>query len=115
MNSLLIGIINLVVEFFSILILIEVIASWVAVANVRLPDTIVGLLQVISSITGIILNPIRRLIPSLGGWTSRPSLHSCCSVWCGRCWWDCCGEAASGETASSPVAARSYWRVIRGR
>jgi YggT family protein len=72
MNSLLIGIINLVVEFFSILILIEVIASWVAVANVRLPDTIVGLLQVISSITGIILNPIRRLIPSLGGLDISP-------------------------------------------
>lgn len=72
MNSLLIGIINLVVEFFSILILVEVIASWVAVANVRLPDTIVGLLQVISSITGIILNPIRRLIPSLGGLDISP-------------------------------------------
>lgn len=72
MNSLLIGIINLVVEFFSILILIEVIASWVAVANVRLPDTVVGLLQVISSITGIILNPIRRLIPSLGGLDISP-------------------------------------------
>lgn len=72
MNNLLIGIINLVVELFSILILVEVIASWVTVANVRLPDAVVGLLQVISSITGIVLNPIRRLIPSLGGLDISP-------------------------------------------
>lgn len=72
MNYILIQVINLVFDFFSILILIEVLASWVLVANVRLPDAVLRLLQVISSITGIVLNPIRRLIPSVGGLDLSP-------------------------------------------
>lgn len=71
MNMLLNGIV-LVLEFFSILILIDVIASWVSIANVRLPDSIVGLLRTISNITGIVLNPIRKVIPSLGGLDISP-------------------------------------------
>ncbi len=72
MNLVLIQAINLIVEIFSILILIEVIASWVMVANVRLPDALVRLLQTISSITSVVLNPIRRLIPSIGGLDLSP-------------------------------------------
>lgn len=72
MNLILIQAINLIVEVMSILILIEVIASWVMVANVRLPDTVIRLLQTISSITGVVLNPIRRFIPSLGGLDLSP-------------------------------------------
>ena len=72
MNLILIQAINLIVEVMSILILIEVIASWVTVANVRLPDMVIRLLQTISSITGVVLNPIRRFIPSLGGLDLSP-------------------------------------------
>jgi YggT family protein len=72
MNLILIQTINLIIEIFSILILIEVIGSWVLVANVRLPDMVIRLLQTISSITGVVLNPIRRLIPSIGGLDLSP-------------------------------------------
>lgn len=72
MTLLLANVINLIVQVFSILILIEVLASWVTVANVRLPDIVVRALQVISQITGIILNPIHRVIPSIGGLDISP-------------------------------------------
>lgn len=72
MNLALVQATNLIIEIFSTLILIEVIASWVMITNVRLPDTIIRLLQVISSITGIVLNPIRRYIPSIGGLDLSP-------------------------------------------
>jgi len=72
MNIVLIQAINLIVEVMSLLILIEVIASWVMVANVRLPDSIIRLLQIISGITGVVLNPIRRFVPSLGGLDLSP-------------------------------------------
>jgi len=72
MNFALINAINLIIEVFSILILIEVIASWVMITNVRLPDPVLRLLQVISSITGIVLKPLRRVIPSIGGLDLTP-------------------------------------------
>jgi YggT family protein len=64
--------INTVIEIFSILILVEVIASWVMMANVRMPDVVIRALQVISQFTGIILNPIRRVVPSIGGLDLSP-------------------------------------------
>jgi YggT family protein len=64
--------INLLVQVFSILILVEVIMSWVMVANVRLPDAIIRLLQIVTSINGVILNPIRRVVPSMGGFDLSP-------------------------------------------
>ena len=64
--------INLIIEIFSILILVEVIGSWIMVANVRLPDVVIRVLQVISSITAVILNPIRRVVPSIGGLDLSP-------------------------------------------
>ena len=72
MTVALVSIISLVIEIFSILILVQVIASWVMIANVRLPEPVIRLLQVISSITGIVLNPIRRVIPSVGGLDLSP-------------------------------------------
>lgn len=72
MNLVLIQAINLIVEVMSILILIEVIASWVMVTNVRLPDMVIRLLQTISSITSVVLNPIRRVMPSIGGLDLSP-------------------------------------------
>ena len=72
MNPVLVQVINGILDIFSVLILIEVLASWVMVANVRLPDVVFRLLHTVSSITGIVLNPIRRLIPSIGGLDISP-------------------------------------------
>jgi YggT family protein len=72
MTLVIVNAINLLVQVFSILILTEVIASWVMMANVRLPDAIIRLLQVVSSINGVILNPIRRVLPSMGGLDLSP-------------------------------------------
>jgi YggT family protein len=72
MTLALVSAINLFVQVFSILILIEVIASWVLMANVRLPDPIFRILQVISSINAILLNPIRRVVPNMGGLDLSP-------------------------------------------
>lgn len=72
MTLALVSLINTFIEIFSILILVEVIASWVMIANVRLPDIVVRALQVISQITGIVLNPIRRVVPSIGGLDLSP-------------------------------------------
>ena len=72
MTFALISAINFIIQIFSILILIDVLGSWVLVANVRLPDVVLRLLQVISQLTGIILNPIRRIIPNVGGLDLSP-------------------------------------------
>jgi YggT family protein len=72
MTLALVSLINTVIEIFSILILVEVIASWVMIARVQLPDIVIRALAVISQITGIVLNPIRRVIPSIGGLDLSP-------------------------------------------
>jgi YggT family protein len=61
-----------IIQIFSVLILIEVIGSWVLVANVRLPDAVFRVLQVIITINGFILNPIRRIMPNMGGLDLSP-------------------------------------------
>lgn len=72
MNQTLIALISLVVEFFSLMILIEVIGSWLMVMRLNLPAFVYDLLQVVHRIAGIILNPLRRVIPSLGGLDLTP-------------------------------------------
>ncbi len=72
MNFAVIQVINLIFEFFSIIILIDVLASWVMVLNVRLPDALFRLLEVVHNIAGIVLNPIRRVMPSMGGLDISP-------------------------------------------
>ena len=72
MNFAIIQVINLVFEVFSILILIDVLASWVMVLNVRLPDAVFRILEVVHNIAGIVLNPIRRVLPSMGGLDLSP-------------------------------------------
>jgi YggT family protein len=64
--------INLVIQLFILLIFVDVIGSWLVYARVRLPNWLVGIRQAIHSITGIVLNPIRRLMPSLGGLDLSP-------------------------------------------
>jgi YggT family protein len=66
------GVINLIFRVFTVLILVDVIGSWLLVARVRLPDWLIGILQAVNSITGVLLNPIRRLIPSVGGLDFSP-------------------------------------------
>ncbi len=68
----LVNAINLIIEIFSIIILVDVIASWVMILNVRLPDAIYRLLEVVHNVAGIVLNPIRRVLPSMGGLDLSP-------------------------------------------
>jgi len=72
MNYALVTVINLVIEFFSLMILIEVIGSWLLVMRLNLPAFVYDLLRVVKNVTGIILNPLRRVIPSLGGLDITP-------------------------------------------
>jgi YggT family protein len=72
MNYVLANFLELFITIFSALILIEVIGSWVLVARVRLPNVVYELLRVVQTITGFVLNPIRRIIPSVGGLDLSP-------------------------------------------
>lgn len=72
MNLLLATLINTAVEIMSLLILIEVIGSWVMLLRVNLPAFVYDLLRAVHSITGIVLNPIRSIIPSIGGLDISP-------------------------------------------
>ncbi len=72
MNYTLATVINEVFRIFSLLILIDVIGSWVMLMRVKLPDFVYDLLRGVRSITSVVLNPIRRIIPSLGGLDISP-------------------------------------------
>jgi YggT family protein len=71
-NYILAQVINLIFQVFIILIFVDVIGSWLLYARVRLPDFVFGILQAVHSITGVVLNPIRRLLPNLGGLDISP-------------------------------------------
>ncbi len=72
MTYALLVVINYIFQFFSIVILIDVIASWVMMANAKLPDVVYRVLAVVHNIAGVVLNPIRRIIPSMGGLDISP-------------------------------------------
>lgn len=72
MNYTLANLVNAIIEVFTILIFIEVIGSWVLVMRVRLPDIVYRVLEGVRSVTGVLLNPIRRIIPSIGGLDISP-------------------------------------------
>lgn len=72
MNYALVRLILAIIEVFTILIFIEVIGSWVMVLRVRLPDVVYRALEAVHNVTGILLNPIRRIIPSIGGLDISP-------------------------------------------
>lgn len=72
MNYALVQLVLAIIEIFSVLILIDVIGSWVMVLRVRLPDFVYRALEAVRSITGVLLNPIRRVIPSIGGLDLTP-------------------------------------------
>ncbi len=64
--------INVIFEVFIVLIFVDVIGSWLFAARVRLPDWLYRLFAAVRSITGVVLNPIRRVIPSIGGLDFSP-------------------------------------------
>jgi YggT family protein len=71
-NYILAQVINLIFQVFIILIFVDVIGSWLLYSRVRLPDFVFGILQGVHNITGVVLNPIRRLMPGLGGLDISP-------------------------------------------
>jgi YggT family protein len=72
MTFAIISAINLLFTVLTIVILIDVLASWIMIGNVRLPDALYRLLEVVHNIAGVVLNPIRRFIPSMGGLDISP-------------------------------------------
>ena len=72
MNYGVFGLVNLIFEILSLLILVDVIGSWVLAARVQLPNAIYRFLGVVHMVTSPILGPIRRVIPSLGGLDLSP-------------------------------------------
>ena len=72
MSYSIVGIVNLLFRIFEALILVEVLGSWILVSRVRLPGWALTILQVIHRLTAPILDPIRRLIPGMGGMDLSP-------------------------------------------
>jgi YggT family protein len=58
--------------FLYAVIFIDVIASWIVMANAKLPDVVYRVLAVVHNIAGVVLNPIRRIIPNMGGLDISP-------------------------------------------
>jgi YggT family protein len=58
--------INYIIQAFSILILVEVIASWILAARVQLPNWGYEILRVVHTLTSPLLDPIRRMMPNIG-------------------------------------------------
>jgi YggT family protein len=65
-------VINLIFQILIGLIFVDVIGSWLVYARVRLPAWLFDIFRGVNSITGVVLNPIRRVIPSLGGLDLSP-------------------------------------------
>jgi len=71
-NYTLISIVGAIFQIYGFLILIEVIGSWILVSSARLPDFVYTFLHVVHTLTSPVLNPIRRLVPNLGGLDLSP-------------------------------------------
>jgi YggT family protein len=72
MSLTIVTLISWIFQFFTVLIFIEVIASWVMMARVQLPAFVFDVLRIIHSITSVVLDPIRRVIPTVGGLDLSP-------------------------------------------
>ncbi len=72
MTYILARVINVIFQAFIALIIVDVIGSWLAYARVRLPAWLISIFQGVNSITGVVLNPIRRVLPNLGGLDISP-------------------------------------------
>jgi YggT family protein len=65
-------IINGIFTILYILILVDVLGSWLVVSRLRLPNWVFDLLGAVHSIISPLLDPIRRIIPSMGGLDLSP-------------------------------------------
>ena len=107
MNYTLSTVINSVIRIFSLLILIEVIGSWVMLMRLKLPDFVYDLLRACKSITRRHPQPDPAAsFPASAASTSRPSSRCSCWTCCARCWsqsWCANGQSEPGGrvTASS--------------
>ena len=72
MSATLIRLIDFIFGAITLLILLDVIISWVVALRVRLPGWGYDVLNVIHKAADIFLRPIRRLIPSIGGLDISP-------------------------------------------
>ena len=66
------SLINFLFQILSILILVDVLGSWILAARAKLPDVIYTILALVHRITSPIMEPIRRVIPPLGGLDMSP-------------------------------------------
>ncbi len=72
MNYVVINLINLIFDILILLIFVDVIGSWVVALRIRLPDIAYRLLEVVHSLIAPILEPVRRIIPPIGGLDLSP-------------------------------------------
>lgn len=72
MNNAFISLLSLVFDVLIFLIFVDVIGSWIQALRVQLPDVIYRLLHMVHSIVAPILEPVRRIIPPLGGLDLSP-------------------------------------------
>ncbi len=70
--SALASLVDIVFRIFSFLVLIEVLGSWILAAGARLPGWVFDVFQAVHNITAPVLNPVRRIIPPLGGLDFTP-------------------------------------------
>jgi YggT family protein len=72
MNYTVVRLVSLLFDAMTLVILLDVIGSWVVALRVRLPDWGYNILRMVRSVTNVFLGPIRRLIPSIGGLDISP-------------------------------------------
>jgi YggT family protein len=72
MNDALAKLIGFALDAIMVLILLDVIGSWVLVMRVRLPDWAYTLLQTVHRAADLFLGPLRRFIPAIGGLDISP-------------------------------------------
>jgi len=71
-NYAVINLINLIFDILILLIFVDVIGSWVVALRIRLPDAVFRLLEVVHSLIAPIMEPVRRIIPPIGGLDLSP-------------------------------------------
>lgn len=72
MNYALIGLLNLIFDILIFLIFVDVIGSWIRALRVQLPDVLYRLLDLVHMIIAPILEPVRRILPPIGGLDLSP-------------------------------------------
>ena len=70
--SLLSTVINSIFTILYILILVDVLGSWLVVSRLRLPNVVFTVLGAVHSMISPLLDPIRRIMPNMGGLDLSP-------------------------------------------